>query len=139
MPGGRLSILRDDQYQRSPHTDSSDDEIASLSFQFIDDDYEDQLELSLSPPLLERRIIYPSAASFPDLDIGKPCTSPFRERTYSYSDPEIPQTGCHGLIQTRWRRLTAAVGAGSTGYIHLISTMENNLEVEEEQRAATLL
>ena len=125
-PGGLWSILTDDRYQLPPQSDSSDEEIISLGSQFIDDDYDDQLELTMTPPLLEHQVNYPSAATFPDLDTEIPYTSPFRDRAYSYSDPEITQTGCGSSIQTRWNRLTAAVRAWSTGDINKVSTNQDN-------------
>ena len=141
-PRGLWSILTDDMYQLQDHSDLSDEEILSLNSQFIDDDYEDQLDLTLSSPLPEHHMIYPSAASRPDQDIGLPYASPPRERLYSYSDPELQDTGCHGLIRARWKRITQAVRAWSTDDIHRISVAEDNGEGEVEgevKRAATPL
>ena len=127
-------------YQLHNHSDSSDEEILSLNSQFMDDDYEDQLDLTISSVTPEHRMIYPSAASFPGQDIGLPHASPPRECLYSYSDPELQDTGCHGLIRARWRRVTQAVRAWSTNDIDNISVATDNEEgaVEEEvKRAAT--
>ena len=141
-PGGLWSILSDDINQLHHSSKSSDDETLSSSnpSRFIDDDYADQLQLSLSPQLPQHRVMYPSAASFPDMDLAIPSSPPRRDRSYLYSEPDLPTMDCRSSLQHRWNRLKTAVKAWSTTDILSLSTSEEEADGEgetEERRAAT--
>ena len=132
-PGGFWSILTDDQNQLSVQPQQNtevDSDSENESLMFIDDDYSDHLELSLSPQLPHDGLfLYPSAASFPDDDTNIPYDPPFRERYLSQSESDIPSQGCHQSLHSRWRRLKSAVRAWSIADIH-----HTSCEPEEETR-----
>ena len=109
------------------------------SLLFIDDDYADQQNLSLEPPdiLNDQLFIYPSAASFPDIDLGIPVDPLSRERYLSQSDPDLPSHGCHKSFRKRWTRWTTALKAWSTTDIHVSSGSPRGEEEEEDEGAAT--
>ena len=80
------------------------------STSFIDEEYEDQLEISLSPEelLLDQVFTYPSAASFPGVDIQIPFTRDTRPKLSSVSEPDLTQPTCHQSLRNRWERWTTA-------------------------------
>ena len=107
------SLLADEANQISHETDNqqiSDDEMhldIDDSSLYIDDEYEDQMDLCISDEINQRQdngdslLFYPSIASFPDVDIGIPLQLSPRARFTSSSEPELTTRGCHKSLQQR--------------------------------------
>ena len=116
---GLWSLLSDDPYQASPPSSdnllSEPDTLSSCSSSpFIDDDYGDQMDISMTPPLhVEHALEYPSAASFPDLDLGIPVRIQPRTWLRSTSEPDMSFNTCQQGLQHRWKRWTSALRAYS--------------------------
>ena len=132
-PGGLWSLLSDDQQLSTPEQSSSDSETNSFASTspYIDDEYCDQMDLSNSPDYSYNQILRPSAASFPDLDVSFQQQSTLRQRHFSFSEPDLPDLGCHQALRSRWRRFTSVVRAWSTNDI---STQYHSNNEEEQGR-----
>ena len=108
----------------------------SSSTSFIDDDYNDQMEISGNfSPQAEQEYIYPSAASFPDHDIMIPIRHRPRHRLMSCSEPDLSQQSCHQFLQHRWNRWTSALRTWSTPDV--LSAVDCEEEEGEDKGAAT--
>ena len=129
--------LKDATYQLPP----PEIDIAETSF-FIDDDYDDQEELSQdnswtlnsTAPIM----FYPSAASFPDLDLEIPAPMTHRSRLTSSSEPDLTTQGCHHSIRQRLRKWGSALvdAWASTDDLHTRhSTLGDRGDGEERETA----
>ena len=132
-----MELLNDEQIQAPTPDDHQVVDSENMQFHtldgtfFIDDDYEDQLELSMDDRSYSEQqydfgnLFYPSAASFPDMDLGIPKPLP-RNRVRSHSEPDLPSQGCHRSLQQRMRRWGSA--------IRDVWTSSYNLTSEEGRR-----
>ena len=135
FPNGLWSILTSDDHQLPAQTTENVNVEPEFPSIFIDDDYEDQQELSFSDTTPDRQIIYPSIASFPDMDIGIP-TQLSRDRFLSASEPELPSQSCHRSLTQRLRRWCTAVRDAWVSS-ESVNRQPEPEEEEEEGRAAT--
>ena len=91
---------------------------------FLDEEYEDQMELSFVDQLdlsfediqplraTDEQTFYPSAASFPDLDIQVPRSPPpQRDRQLSVSEPELLTSRHQRPILRRMQRWKSALSS----------------------------
>ena len=117
-PDGLWSVLTDERIQLDEQQDPQqiiiqDPDNIETGF-FIDDEYDEQMDLSLDnitpPATLDHDLLfYPSAASFPDLDLTIPQSNLLRNRFSSTSEPDLPSHGCHRSLRQRLERWGSAV------------------------------
>ena len=95
------------------------------------------MQISLTPEdfYQDRICIYPSAASFPDLDLRIPTDPGPRQRLASMSEPDLSRVGCHHSIRNRWRRWTNAFRSWSVQDI--LGTVQSEEGGEEDRGEAT--
>ena len=114
-PDGRWSLLSEDQITDPVTTDDNliPDPLPNLDIEmnqfYIDDEYHDQMDLSITSshsPTIDAEMLtfYPSAASFPDLDLGIQRPISYRTRFLSSSEPDLPTHSCHQALRQRIRR-----------------------------------
>ena len=105
---------------------------------YIDDEYPDQPNLSFddeSPDqTLETYTFYPSAASFPDLDVG--ITRPFSQRTrfLSTSEPEMTNPRCHTSLRNKFRQWGSALRDAWVSTSALDGEGDSGDDLEKEKR-----
>ena len=148
-PSGLWSLLDDvnqmEQQEENTLFTPPEADPADFSF-FIDDEYEDQEDLSLeqetfpvSDPLV-LGLYPPSAASFPDLDVQQPVLSFQRPRFSSLSEPDLPTLGCHESLRLRLRRWGSALREAWVSTASLPTTYQDcEGGGEEMKEAATYL
>ena len=147
-PRGQWSLLCDQHQELAVDdhhilTDPLLNGVDETSF-YIDDDYPDQPNLSLSDDHTDIEIytgtFHPSAASFPDLDVELPCPTPSRTRFLSSSDPELPHPDCQSSIRNRLRQWSSALRdawASTSALDDYASSESQEGERKERKRAAT--
>ena len=145
-PDGLWSLLSDtaalstspgDKQQISDHELDIQLEESSL---YIDDDYSDQMDLSPGADEdnsdfadVEHIMLYPSVASFPDLDLTVPVPLSPRTRFASTSEPELPTHGCHRSLQDRVRRWGSALRDAWSSSDHLEDRDSSNQTGDGEE------